>query len=150
MLVKAFKALFGEGKDESAQLEEHSLALAAAALLYEVARADFTQDAEEEARLSAALKSAFNLSGDELDKIQSVASDKVDESTSLYDFTRVLNDAATPIDKVKVIELMWEVAFADGEISKYEEHLIRRVAELIYVSHSDFMRMKHEARARLN
>ena len=149
MLVKAFKALFGEEKDESAQLEEHSLALAAAALLYEVARADFTQDAEEEARLSAALKSAFNLSGDELDKIQSVASDKVDESTSLYDFTRVLNDAATPIDKVKVIELMWEVAFADGEISKYEEHLIRRVAELIYVSHSDFVRMKHEVRAKL-
>ena len=149
MLVKAFKALFGEEKDESAQLEEHSLALAAAALLYEVARADFTQDAEEEARLSAALKSAFNLSGDELDKIQSVASDKVDESTSLYDFTRVLNDAATPNDKIKVIELMWEVAFADGEISKYEEHLIRRVAELIYVSHSDFVRMKHEVRAKL-
>lgn len=149
MLVKAFKALFGEEKDESAQLEEHSLALAAAALLYEVARADFTQDAEEEARLSAALKSAFNLSDDELDKIQSVASDKVDESTSLYDFTRVLNDAATPNDKIKVIELMWEVAFADGEISKYEEHLIRRVAELIYVSHSDFVRMKHEVRAKL-
>ena len=149
MLVKAFKALFGEEKDESAQLEEHSLALAAAALLYEVARADFTQDAEEEARLSAALTSVFNLSGDELDKIQSVASDKVDDSTSLYDFTRVLNDSATPEEKVKVIELMWDVAFADGEISKYEEHLIRRVAELIYVSHSDFMRMKHEARVKL-
>lgn len=150
MLVNAFKALFGEEKDESAQLEEHSLALAAAALLYEVARADFTQDAEEEARLSAALQSAFALTKEELERIQSVASDKVDESTSLYDFTRVLNDSAGPDERVKVIELMWDVAFADGEISKYEEHLIRRVAELIYVSHSDFVRMKHEARARLN
>jgi uncharacterized tellurite resistance protein B-like protein len=150
MLVKAFKALFADEKGGSDQLEEHSLALAAAALLYEVARADFTQDAEEEARLSTALKSAFALTEEELEQIQSVASDKVDESTSLYDFTRALNDSATPEEKVKVIELMWDVAYADGEISKYEEHLIRRVAELIYVSHSDFMRMKHEVRARLN
>jgi uncharacterized tellurite resistance protein B-like protein len=150
MLVKAFKALFADEKDGSNQLEEHSLELASAALLYEVARADFTQDAEEEARLSTALQSAFALTEKELERIQSVASDKVDESTSLYDFTRVLNDSATPEEKVKVIELMWDVAYADGEISKYEEHLIRRVAELIYVSHSDFMRMKHEARARLN
>jgi uncharacterized tellurite resistance protein B-like protein len=150
MLVKAFKALFADEKDGSDQLEEHSLELAAAALLYEVARADFTQDAEEEARLSTALQSAFALTEEELERIQSVASDKVDESTSLYDFTRVLNDSAAPEEKVKVIELMWDVAYADGEISKYEEHLIRRVAELIYVSHSDFVRMKHEAKARLN
>jgi uncharacterized tellurite resistance protein B-like protein len=142
MLIKAFKSLFEHTTSEE---PERSLALVAAALLYEVARADFQQDAAEEAALSRALLNAFDLNPEEMTRIQQQASTQVDQATSLYEFTRIINDRADAAEKYSMIELMWEVAYADGEISKYEEHLIRRVAELIYVSHPDFIRAKHNA-----
>ena len=144
MLIKAFKSLFETSIASDHDESEHALALVAAALLYEVARADFEQDAAEEASLTHALQKAFQLSSKELADIQQQASAQVDEATSLYEFTRIINDRAEVHEKYTIIELMWQVAYADGEISKYEEHLIRRVAELIYVSHSDFIRAKHQ------
>ncbi|MDG0979898.1 MAG: TerB family tellurite resistance protein [Halieaceae bacterium] len=143
MLIKAFKALFENSATQSQQQPEHTLALVAAALLYEVARADFEQDADEEAAMTQALQKAFDLDSKAMIDIQQQASAQVNEATSLYEFTRIINDYAEASDKYTIIELMWQVAYADGEISKYEEHLIRRVAELIYVAHSDFIRAKH-------
>lgn len=145
MLIKGFKSLFENSVGSDHNKSEHTLALVAAALLYEVARADFEQDAAEEATLTHALQKAFHLSSEDLADIQQKASAQVDEATSLYEFTRIINDHAEAHEKYAIIELMWQVAFADDEISKYEEHLIRRVAELIYVSHSDFIRAKHQA-----
>ena len=143
MLIKVFKTLFENSADTNPRTTEHTLALVAAALLYEVARADFEQDAEEEATLTKALQEAFGLDSKTLDDIKQQASAQVDEATSLYEFTRIINDHADANDKYTIVQLMWQVALADGEISRYEEHLIRRVAELIYVSHSDFIRAKH-------
>ena len=143
MLIKAFKSLFENSVGSDHNKSEHTLALVAAALLYEVARADFKQDADEEATLTRTLQKAFHLDSQELADIQQQASAQVDEATSLYEFTRIINDHAEVHEKYTIIELMWQVAYADNEISKYEEHLIRRVAELIYVSHSDFIRAKH-------
>lgn len=143
MLIKVFKSLFENSADTNPRTTEHTLALIAAALLYEVARADFEQDAEEEATLTKALQEAFGLDSKTLDDIKQQASAQVDEATSLYEFTRIINDHADANDKYTIVQLMWQVALADGEISRYEEHLIRRVAELIYVSHSDFIRAKH-------
>ena len=71
---------------------------------------------------------------------------QVDESTSLYEFTRVINDHYTPQQKQQLIYAMWTVAYADGDIDKYEEHLIRQVAELTYVAHEDYIRAKLRAR----
>ena len=145
MLIKAFKSLFESSADQGQAQSEHSLTLVAAALLYEVARADFTQDASEEVALTQALQKAFNLDLKALAEIQQQASAQVDQATSLYQFTRIINDHADANAKYTIVELMWQVAYADREISKYEEHLIRQVAELIYVSHSDFIRAKHTA-----
>lgn len=143
MLIKVFKSLFENSADTNQRTTEHTLALVAAALLYEVARADFEQDAEEETTLTKALQEAFGLDSKTLADIKQQASAQVDEATSLYEFTRIINDHADANDKYIIVKLMWQVALADGEISRYEEHLIRRVAELIYVSHSDFIRAKH-------
>ena len=73
------------------------------------------------------------------------ASDRVDESTSLYEFTRVINDHYSAEQKLQLVSCMWQVAYADGNLDKYEEHLIRRVAELTYVPHQDYIRVKLEA-----
>ena len=92
------------------------------------------------------LHNSLKLPTAEVHALMEQASDKADEATSLYEFTRLINDHFLEEEKQQLIHNMWVVAWADGDIDKYEEHLIRRVAELIYVSHQDFIRSKLAAR----
>ena len=144
-MIKSLLSLFelpdAQGEDDT----QHQLRLAAAALLIETARADFTQDAAEEAALTGLLRRELKLTADEVNELFELASHRVDESTSLYEFTRVINDHYRPQQKLQLISAMWVVAYADGNLDKYEEHLIRRVAELTYVAHEDYIRAKLRA-----
>ncbi len=123
-----------------------SLELVSAALLIEVAKADFDFDETERLRLMALLQERFGLSDEDSLSIIEQAEKRVDDSTSLYEFTREINEQCDPEEKIGLLESMWRMAFADGELDKYEEHLIRRVADLLYVPHSRFMTAKHAAR----
>lgn len=120
--------------------------LAAAALLIETARADFTQDGKEEAALALLLTKNLNLKPADVQQLIEQAGSQVDEATSLYEFTREINDHYSAGEKLKLIEMMWKVAYADGRLDKYEEHLIRQVAELTYVPHQDYIRCKLDAK----
>lgn len=145
-MIKALKSLFMLPEAETPEQLEHRLQLAAAALLIETARADFTQDANEEAALEQLLCNALSLPGQEVRALIAAAGERVDEATSLYEFTRVINDHYGPEEKLTLIASMWQVAYADGDLDKYEEHLIRQVAELTYVPHQDYIRCKLDAR----
>ena len=145
-MIKALKSLFILPEAETPEQVEHRLQLAAAALLIETARADFTQDASEEAALEQLLCNALSLPSQEVRALIAAAGERVDEATSLYEFTRVINDHYGPEEKLTLIASMWQVAYADGDLDKYEEHLIRQVAELTYVPHQDYIRCKLEAR----
>ena len=147
-MIKSLLSLFELPDAQSEDDTQHQLRLAAAALLIETARADFTQDAAEEAALAELLRRELKLSADEVKELLALASHRVDESTSLYEFTRVINDHYTPQQKLQLISAMWVVAYADGNLDKYEEHLIRRVAELTYVAHEDYIRAKLRAQQR--
>ena len=76
------------------------------------------------------------------------ATERVDVSTSLYEFTRVINDHYSAEQKVQLVGAMWSVAYADGDLDKYEEALIRQVAELTYVPHQDYIRCKLAAQGK--
>ncbi len=147
-MIKALKELFQSpgAAAESEPERQRRIQLAAAALLIETARADFTQSAEEQAAFEPLLCRALALPADEVRALVEQASAQVDESTSLYEFTRVINDHCDPQQKLELIGCMWAVAYADGDLDKYEEHLIRRVAELTYVPHEDYIRSKLAAR----
>ena len=144
-MIKALKALFEAPAEETAGDRQHRLNLAAAALLIETARADFTQGPEEEQALTSLLSNTLKLDAIEVQKLITQANTQVDQSISLYEFTRVINDHYTPQQKLQLIHAMWTVAHADGNIDKYEEHLIRQVAELTYVAHEDYIRAKLSA-----
>jgi uncharacterized tellurite resistance protein B-like protein len=75
-----------------------------------------------------------------------ISKKNIDDSNSLYDFTRDINDNLDSEERIKLIESMWKIAYADGNIDKYEEHIIRKVSNLIYVAHSDFIKAKIKAR----
>ena len=116
--------------------------LATAALLVEVSRSDFDITAIEQQAVVDVLQQQFRLSQDEIDTLVELAEAEVHDAVSLYPFTRLINEHYTSAEKLQLIEAMWHIAFADGQLDKYEDHLIRKVTELIHVSHSDFIRCK--------
>ena len=145
-MIAALKALFELPEQEDGPQLQDRMHLAAAALLIETARADFTQDEAEQQAMEALLSRTLDLPVTKVHELMIAAGDQVDEATSLYEFTRVINDHYSAEQKLKLIGAMWAVAYADGDLDKYEEALIRQVAELIYVPHQDYIRSKLDAK----
>ncbi|MBA4693792.1 MAG: TerB family tellurite resistance protein [Congregibacter sp.] len=144
MLMTKLKTLFT--KDAGAQTQEdRALELACAALMFEVARADFAIEEAEQQAVRALLMTEFALTPEEITTVTEKASEQVDAATCLFEFTRTLNDLASIEQKRALLAMMWRVAMADNELSRYEEHLIRKVADLLYVPHSDFIAAKQQA-----
>jgi len=149
-MIRALKALFETPERESETQLQHRLRLAAAALLVETARADFGADAQERRTMATLLEGALQLSAQEVEALLAQAEQQASEATSLYEFTRLVNDHFSPANKQQLIEAMWQVAWADGDLDKYEEALIRQVAELTYVPHADYIRAKLGAQQAAN
>ena len=108
--------------------------------------ADEILDESELMTLKSTLQKDFQINEDEIDELIDLAKENVEDSTSLYEFTRDINDNFDAAERVKLIESMWKIAYADGNIDKFEEHIIRKVSNLIYVSHSDFIKAKISAK----
>ena len=146
-MLDAIKSFFQEHLEATGEQanEEDRLQLACAALLIEVAKADTQRDAVEIDTLRLLLQSRFKLSETTLNELVRLAESESDSATSLYQFTKLINDAYSPAQKVLLLEWMWQVAYADGRIDKYEEHLIRRIADLLYLSHRQFIQAKLKA-----
>lgn len=123
--------------------DEHSLRLATAALLFEMQRADFDEHEEERVVLEKVLQGTFALSKEETRELARLAQREAEDSVSLHQFTSLINQRFSPDEKVRVVEMLWQVAFADGRIDRYEEALVRKISELIYVPHRDFVQARH-------
>lgn len=116
--------------------------LACAALLVETAMVDQNFDESETEALFTALKTQFNLNEDACVQLKELAQEESQKATSTHQFTQLINQHCSPEEKFELIKSMWSIAYADNDLDKYEEALIRKVSELIYVSHSDFIRAK--------
>ncbi|TVO77830.1 tellurite resistance TerB family protein [Sedimenticola selenatireducens] len=123
---------------------QHALQLAVAVLLYEVAESDYQQHPEEKAALLEAVKSIFNLGDAESSELLAMAEAEHADSTDYFQFTRLINEHYSADQKVDLVEKLWLIAFSDRELHHYEEHVIRRLAELLYVPHSAFIAAKHK------
>ena len=127
---------------------EHALQIATAALLIEMMRADGTTHKDEELKIVKTISSRFDLSDEESKALIHIAEDEVWKSTGFYEFTSLINRGLPYKDKVKVIEYLWEVALVDTHLDKYEEHMVRKIADLIYVDHKDFIEAKIRVKKR--
>ena len=128
-------------------LSNHQKQLAVAALLVEVAMADHTFTETELHNLGSILTQKFSLSHEERDELITLAKDETHHATSLHQFTQLINQYSSAEEKFKLMTAMWEMAYADGNLDKYEDYLIRKVADLIYVPHSEFIRAKTQVKA---
>ncbi len=145
MLLAKLKALLSDQPDNKPFSTNRPLELASAALMLEVGRADFSLQPAELDAIRDLLAHYFDLTSDEVSLLSEEAGERVDAATCLYEFTRVVNDTASIEQKRELIGLMWRVAMADQTLSQYEEHVIRKVADLLYLPHSDFIRAKQAA-----
>ena len=145
MLLKKLKELLGSESTATGEGEHRTLELACAALMFEVARADFTVETTEQDAVTSLLTAQFNLSADEVSTITEAAVEQADAATCLFEFTRTLNELASAEQKRNLLAMMWRVAMADNALSRYEEHVIRKVADLLYVPHGDFIAAKQSA-----
>lgn len=144
-IMDFFQSEFG-GEAESGHLTEEKRRLASAALLIEVAVVDHEFDQEEMAALEKILQEQFGISAEDCEQLARLAREESSESTSLYQFTQLVNEHYSMEEKFELVKGMWAIAYADGNLDKYEEYVIRKVSELIHVSHSDFIRAKHIVR----
>ena len=141
-MIKSLKSLFMSPPDEDPVALEHRLRLAAAALLIEVSRADYTVDSAELRTIKTLLQTGLDISQGEIDELIALAGKAADKATSLYEFTRLINDHYSREQKLQVIQSMWRIAYADDALDKYEERLIRQVSDLIHVPHKEYIRLK--------
>lgn len=135
-------------KDESGTAtapDHHQLAVAATALMVQLARIDRNEDERELETIVECAVRVHHVTPDEARAILQDALDHASDSTSLYEFTEQLNARLSQDEKQQVLEGIWRVALADGRIDKYEEHLIRRIAELLHLNHREYMQARHRA-----
>ena len=144
--LERLRAQFEKGGEAAAPTRAGAVRLATAALLVETIRADFDASAMERAALVELVERHFGLTRAEAGELVAEAERAADRSVSLYDFTRVLNDALAPGEKLDVIELLWRTCLADGRLDHYEDHLVGKVAELLHVSRSDVIRLRNLVR----
>lgn len=136
MLDRIKALLSGGGDTDSRTSKSHSvdeLHLAAAALLVEAASRDGHFDEVEQQTVETLVRDHFDLDDDEAQDLITAAKDVVEESSQLYGFTRVVKDRFPHEERVRMIEMLWEVAYADGVLHDYEANLVRQVCGLIYV-----------------
>lgn len=129
----------GDGPDT-----ERSLRLATAALLIEISRADYEVKPEERKAVTDAVRRLFDdLSESETEELITLAEQEATESTSLFQFTSLVDKNFSREEKISIVEMLWRVAFADNDKDMNEEYLVRKIADLLHVSHRDFVRTRH-------
>jgi len=148
-VIKKIKELLGLGNDALAAGDEiDDLELAAAALLVEVAMVDREFDAAERHRIIGFVKSKFSLEEEIAGKLIAKAEAEVEGSVQLYGITSALRHGLSYEDRVELMECLWTVAYADGEVDPFEDQLMRRIGELIYVTDRDRGTARKKAIAR--
>ena len=125
---------------------QHALHVATAALLLEMMRMDASITAAETASVTRSLQRRFGLEAAQVDTLMALAAEEARLATDYFQFTSLINKSFSAEQKVQVIEYLWQVAYADGHLDAHEQHFMRKIADLLYVSHADYVGAKQRAR----
>ena len=128
-----------------AAASQHALHVATAALLLEMMRMDSAVTPEETAAAAGALR-ARGLTAQEVDTLLALAAEEAKQATDYFQFTSLINKHFSREQKIEVVENLWQVAFADGRLDAHEQHFMRKIADLLYISHADYIAARQRAR----
>jgi uncharacterized tellurite resistance protein B-like protein len=150
-MLKAIKQFFEESIAPDTQDDiEHRLKLATAALFIEMMQQDGNKKYEEENAVKKVLQAKFALTDTEADEIIELAHEEARQAVDFYQFTSLIHQHFPMEKKIKILEYLWTIAYADNHLDAHEEHMIRRIAELLYVPHKDFIKTRHKVLENLN
>ncbi len=145
-MIAALKNFFAELSQQDQQ-EMADLPLSVAVLLVEVANADMNVSDDELSKIGQMLEKGFALTSSEAKELVAKAVKLQLDSVSMQTYTRVLSEKLSYQDRVRFVRAMWLVAFTDQTLDPYEDHVIRKIADLLYLKHSDFIQTKLQAQA---
>ena len=142
-MLNKIKSLFKKEKISALPVkEDYDVNLTCASLIIEVALADKDFDITEINLLKIILKDSYNISPEKIDSLIESAESTVKNNTSLYSYTREINDSLNYEQKIALLDGLWKISYADGTLDKFEEHLVRKISDLIHISHGDFITSK--------
>ena len=144
-MIERLKQLFAAPDAEPVKPSAHQLAVAATALMVQLSRVDSDEDERELKIIVDCAVDAHQVTREEAEEILADALEHADDATSLYEFTGKINETLDQAEKQSLLSSIWQVALADGRIDKYEEHLIRRMADLLHLNHREYMQARHQA-----
>ncbi len=149
-MLKHWRELFGAVQSAvggTAEQESHRLQLATAVLLIEVMQSDSDASEIEVAAVELLLRERFNLTTDELAQLMSLARSRQEAAHDLHAFTSQLHAAFDAAEKQRIVEMFWQVAYADGKLDDHEHHLMRKLGDLLHLGHAAFIGTKLRAAA---
>ena len=131
--------------ETSAADREAAIRKATAVLMLDVARADYVFEESEFERVLELVEHHFGLSPEEAARLVNDAGEEAEDLTSVHQFTELLHKHLDESDKARIVSLLWQIAYADGRLDKYEDSLVLKISDLLYVSRARVMRLKHDA-----
>lgn len=148
--IRSFFAQFIEPDIASGSNRSHALQIATAALLLEMMRMDNELKDEERQSIVSALQTQFNLGREHVETLMALAAQEAHDANDYYQFTSLINQHCNLGQKVQIIENLWHVAMIDGHLDAHELHLMRKLADLLYIGHADYVAAKQRARESAN
>jgi uncharacterized tellurite resistance protein B-like protein len=147
-MLRAIRDFFDKNLAASAApgRRQHTLELATATLLAEVMHLDAEVTSEEQAVVLDAVRTRFNLDPEEAAELVRLAQAEAREATDYYQFTSLIRERYSQEERQEIVELLWRVAYADATLSAHEQHVIRRIADLLYVAHGAYIAAKMRAK----
>lgn len=142
-VAEAFSS--AERTEMSAAERDAAIRKATAVLMLDVARADYVFEESEFEQVIQLMESHFGLSSEDAAQLVNDAGDEAEDLTSVHQFTQLLHEHLDEADKARIVALLWQVAYADGRLDKYENSLVLKISDLLYVSRARVMRLKHDA-----
>jgi uncharacterized tellurite resistance protein B-like protein len=143
-MVRSLRKLFNwpEAPDDTGDDGQDRIQLSTAVLLVEIARADHDRQEIEFVEMRNQLAANFGLSEEASGALLEAAETAAENSVSLHEFTRLLHDQMTYQEKTTVIEMLWRIALADNYLDRYEDYMIGKIADLLYIARGDVIRLK--------
>jgi uncharacterized tellurite resistance protein B-like protein len=131
--------------EKSPESRDAALRSATAVLMLDVARSDHVFEESEFERVLGLVEKHFGMSPEDAAELVNAADEKAEELVSLHEFTQLLHNNLDESEKARIVGLLWQVAYADGRLDKYEDSLVRKISDLLHVSRGRSMRLKHDA-----
>ena len=155
MLEKIKELLLGTGEEENSDVRKNAntderLQIATGALFLEVANSDEDFTSEEKEKIVSLMKKIFGLDEYHVNELLKLSNEKMEKSVSLYEYTNVINENFSDEEKYRIVKNLWRLAFVDGKVDRYEDHIIRTINTNLKLPHSDFVAAKLEAKDEAN